>query len=347
MNTCRPDDDPTHALDDFVRRMKPGAAPAAPAMPDLSALDATLGAALHAERGADNPAGLASRPRAGRRWQPSDVQDVEDIAGQRAANRDDAPALDLGALHARRATPADAALPEVQMPAVNLAAETAQASLMPAIDLPAVDAPLPTDLQALDITLRRAGDDAAQQWRADAQAAAAPAWQPDLQALQLRPASHPRLVPAWQPGAWVGALRQVMDSRTEFVSHAGPGAARAAPVVESYPPQWLLLLWPPQRIDQPLLGRWPQQVRLTALPREQAVLAMLAGVPEEAPLWLQPDGQQVDWALAAEIALHHEPALRPFQTEGLREFIAAEREATFARLNQAYAPAGGFAVRQG
>jgi hypothetical protein len=34
--------------------------------------------------------------------------------------------------------------------------------------------------------------------------------------------------------------------------------------------------------------------------------------------------------------LHHEPALRPFQREGLRDFIAAEREAGFTKLNTGY-----------
>ena len=54
---------------------------------------------------------------------------------------------------------------------------------------------------------------------------------------------------------------------------------------------------------------------------------------------------QIDWALAAEIVLHHDSALRPFQSNGLRAFIASEREATFARLNADYArPPGSGAV---
>ena len=63
---------------------------------------------------------------------------------------------------------------------------------------------------------------------------------------------------------------------------------------------------------------------------------LLATLPADARLWLQPDGDAVDWALAAEILLTHESALRPHQVDGLRAFIVAEREASFARLNSAF-----------
>ena len=155
-----------------------------------------------------------------------------------------------------------------------------------------------------------------------------PDWQPDPTALQLRRTAHPRLLNSWQPSAWTGALREVIGSCTEFINQA------AGPVVETYPALQLLALWPPQRPGQAPLGRWPQQIRLFALAPDQIGAAVLADLPEDATLWL--GAQDTDWALAAEILLHHEPALRPFQREGLRDFIAAEREAGFTRLNTGY-----------
>ena len=46
--------------------------------------------------------------------------------------------------------------------------------------------------------------------------------------------------------------------------------------------------------------------------------------PADARLWLNPAASEIDWALAAEIVLHHDSGLRPFQTQGLRGFIDAE-----------------------
>ena len=277
MSPPTPDDDPTHALDDFVRRMRPAAAPPDDDPTSLSGLQARL----HPER-----ASAAGRPRGGtlRSGQTWDADDVVDV---------------------------------------------------PSISLPEVQAPPPVDSAALDATLRQASARAAAQSSAEALAGEAPAWQPDLKALQLRRAHPPRLLGSWQPGAWTGAVREVMAPATEFVTTASGTA------VESYPPHRLLLLWPPQRLDSPLLGRWPQRVQLSAVAADQAAETLLAEVPGAAPLWLHPAAQDIDWALAAEIVLTHEPGLRPFQTAGLRSFIEAEREANFAWLNSHYQPAPG------
>ena len=185
--------------------------------------------------------------------------------------------------------------------------------------------------------------------QAAAQQAADPAdqqhgWQPDPHALQQHRPTDPRLLAHWQPGAWTGALRVVLPASTEFVSTA------AGPVVQTYPPQHLLLLWPPQRLDAPLYGRWPQQMRLSAVPADSAAAALLALLPLDAVLWLQRPGNThdpIDWALAAETVLHHDASLRPFQAQGLRDFIAAEREATFAHLNSGYQAAPGGAAARG
>ncbi|MBP6899131.1 MAG: hypothetical protein KBC73_03520 [Burkholderiaceae bacterium] len=176
-----------------------------------------------------------------------------------------------------------------------------------------------------------------------AQAAARPddlaAWQPEPQALMLRPEASPRRLAAWQPGAWIAAVRVLSQASTEFVTTAN------GPVVETYAEHRLALLWAPPSPSQPRPQRWPQQVLLLPAEAPAMLAALLQAVPGEAPLWLLPDaghgeGGEVDWALAAEIALHQLPVLRPFQTEALRGFIAAEREATFARLNGGYqAPA--------
>lgn len=300
------DDDPTHALDDFVRRMRPAAAPAATA-PDLSGLSERL----HPERGVTPARAKGGVLRSGQRWDADDVEDV--------------PVVEVPRVPAQRHD-----IPELTLPTVDLRAEDQHAALSPDIDLPAVDNPPPPDLDSLDAATRQASDFVASQWGAETLDAAQPVWQPDAQALQLRPAQHPRLLAQWQPGAWTGAVRQVFDSTTEFVTTAN------GPAVETYPPHRLLLLWPPLSLAAPLPARWPQQVKLSAVTARDAPAALIDGLPGDAMLWLLPDPGDVDWALAAEIALHHEPALRPFQATGLRTFVDAEREATYARLNADY-----------
>ena len=304
------DDDPTHALDDFVRRMRPGAAPP-PAAPDLSGLQDRL----HPERPAGHARPKSGKLRSGQTWHTGDVVDVPDVALPRLPPEPTQP-------------------PDVTLPQVDLAGEAALAAQAPEIALPEVARPAPPDAQALDDATRQASDHVSSQWGALDQANAEPAWQPNLQSLQLRRQLDPRLLAHWQAGAWTGALREVMQPTTEFVT-TPTGTA-----VESYPPHRLLSLWPPQRIDQPHPGRWPQQVLLTALPAGPAADALLALVPGGAPLWINPAVQEVDWALAAEIVLLHQPGLRPFQTNGLRAFIESEREASFARLNDGYQPPG-------
>lgn len=281
------DDDPTRALDDFVRRMRPGAADA-PA-PDLS----DLVSRLQTER---SP--VAARPRGGKlrngqTWDADDVQDVPVVELPRAARQ-------------RQGEP------ELQLPPV----------------------PPPPDPQAVEAALRGARDRAAAQWQADGAAQSRPDWQPEAVARLPHPRADARLLAAWQPGAWIGAVREVMAGGTEFVR-----SADGQPTVQTWPPQRLLLLWAPPRVDGPTPGRWPQCLRLSAVSARQAAAALLADVPDGASLWLADDAGDIDWALAAELALLHDPSLRPFQLEGLRSFMATEREACYARLNSSYQPA--------
>jgi len=318
MNPTDRDDDPTHALDDFVRRMRhPAAAP--PPAPDLG----DLSARLHPQ-----PAPAKARGgvlRSGQRW---DAEDVDDV-----------PVIDLP-----RPAPLDSSIPLVTLPMVDLQAEQMLAALQPAVDLPPVQDATPIDRATLEAAARGARDFAASQWGDDSLAATQPVWQPDLATLQLRPAPQPRLLAQWQPQAWVGALRQVLDSRTAFTNTAD------GPVVETHAPQRLLLLWPPQG-DAGAPARWPLQARLLDLSAAQAGNAALALLPDDAPLWWLPAEASVvdvDWALAAELVLHHQAGLQAFQIDGLREFIATEREAVFARLNNGYhqPTPGGAVVRR-
>ena len=322
MHAMSPDphnDDPTHALDDFVQRMRSAVAPNA-VDTDLADLQAGLQARLHPKPASEAARLKGGRLRNGQRWDADDVVDV--------------PVLDLP-----RMPPQRSGIPEIQLPSVDLVAEDLQSALAPETSLPKIEQAAPPDDATLNDSTRHASAQAAASWQAETRRQAEPAWQPDPQALQLRRASPARLLTQWQPGVWTGAGREVFESTTEFVKTASGTA------VETYPPHRLLLLWPPQRLDAPLLGRWPQQLRLSAVPADQASEDLLKGVPEPDLLWLNSHSADVDWALAAEIVLHHEPALRPFQSAGLRAFIDAEREATFARLNADYQqPAGSAAV---
>lgn len=294
-----PDDDPTRALDDFVRRMRPNAA--ARDTPDLSDLIRRITP--------DTPAG-AARPRGGRlrsgeRWSAEDVVDVPLVEARTTPHGGDAP-------------------PEVTLPPVRTPANDAVA-----VDLPEVQAPPPADDPGLDVSVADATRAAAKQFSADPAGAHAH-WQPDIDALMLRPASNPAILSTWRPDAWIGAVREVFEGTTEFVTTAN------GPVVETYPPHRLVAAWPPQGLNAPLLGRWPTQVRLAAVARETAADLLLAQLPAGATLWVNPAAQDVDWALTAEIVLLHDPTLRPFQIKALRAFVDAEREASFARLNADY-----------
>lgn len=271
------DDDPTHALDDFVRRMRP--TPPTPP-PDLS----DIGRGLHAQPQPAAPRGGVLR--SGERWSADEVEDV---------------------------------------PVVDLPRNPPPLTTLPTIDLPTMQAPPPADEAALASALHGVRRAAAAQEVIDDR----PAWQPDPVALQLRPAAQPRLLAHWQPGAWACAVRTVCDGHTEVVS------TPQGPVVESFAPQRLLLLWQP-RADTGPPGRWPHSAWLRHADAEPATVDALALVPDEARVWPLADTTDVDWALGAELVLHHTVGLRPFQIDGLRAFIAAERETVFARLNSGF-----------
>lgn len=276
------DADPTHALDDFVRRMRTPVPP-----PDLS----DIGRSLRAQPQPATPRGGVLR--SGARWSADAVEDV----------------------------------PVVELPRTPPPATTPLT-----IDLPGLTAPAPADEAGLAASLRDVHDAAVVR----ASHADFPGWQPDPVALQLRPATPPRLLTHWQPGAWTCAERIVCDSHAEVVN------TPQGPLVESHAPQRLLLVWPP-RADAGPPGRWPHSARLQAADAGPANIGALNLVPESASVWPLADTSDVDWALGAELVLLHTAGLQPFQIDGLRSFIAAERERVFARVNDGFcqtAPGG-------
>jgi len=143
-----------------------------------------------------------------------------------------------------------------------------------------------------------------------------------------------RLLAHWKPGAWVGAARRVFGAVSQV--HSTP----EGPIVDTFAPHLLLALWAPQGIDTPFLARWPQRLLLSAVDAEDAGEELLKHLPADAELWLAE--HDIDWALAGEAVLLHDPGLRDFQLKELRAFIESERQANYERLNQAYRlPAAG------
>ena len=144
MNPASPDDDPTRALDDFVRRMRPAAQPPGAADNDLADLHDGLLARLHPEHTA-GAAGMARRNggtlRSGQTWDADDVVDVPDL-----------PEVLLP-----RVLPARSDIPAVTLPVVDLAAEQARAAISPTVDLPPVITPPPPDTDAWHGTTRPSG----------------------------------------------------------------------------------------------------------------------------------------------------------------------------------------------
>lgn len=162
---------------------------------------------------------------------------------------------------------------------------------------------------------------------------------PELELPVPRAASDPRLLAHWQPLAWTALARRIRGASAEVLQ------TPQGPLVENHAPQWLCALWLPQRVDAPLLGRWPE---LAALVHAETLFGalhqLLTELPPEARLW--PAELEVDWALVADLVLHQDAGLRPPQAQALRELVEAERGASFARLNDGYAPHGRVARRR-
>ena len=191
------------------------------------------------------------------------------------------------------------------------------------IRMPVVEAPLEVDLAGVDAVMSAAAGFAQ---RFDQSTGFADL---DLSVHPERHAPNPRLLARWQPGAWIAVRRRALGASTEFLNTPD------GPLVESRPPQWLMAAWPPQQLDDPVLGRWPELAMLGAAQEPDAAgELLLATLPDQALLWIAE--LDVDWALLAELVLHQDPGLKPFQVKALRELAEVERLASFEKLNSAY-----------
>lgn len=240
------------------------------------------------------------------------------------------------------------------------------------VDTPSIDMPQVEILDAVEVSdLDGIGLNAAASARADALETLERV--DDIEFTELTAVveryAHPQVLQAWQPGAWIGAVRLVCEAVTSIVQ------TDAGPVVETYPPQFVFALWPPQELNAPLLGRWPMRVGLTAADADHAADGLVALMPPQGRLWLsaanskataKPNAKpsarssaragsdiaadvaaEVDWALIGQLVLHHDAGLADHLLAALREFIDAEQAATFARVNDGFGqPAPGAAIAQ-
>lgn len=153
---------------------------------------------------------------------------------------------------------------------------------------------------------------------------------PPLNLPATRSRADARVLERWHPGAWTALARRVRGASSEVVQ------TPRGPQVENHAPQWLCALWPPQGLDVPLLGRWPELAMLVSAETAFGALhQLLPSLPPGASLW--PATLEVDWALLADLVRHQDARLRPAQAQALRELAEAERSASFARLNDGYA----------
>lgn len=198
----------------------------------------------------------------------------------------------------------------------------------PEICLPPIAPPLPVDTAGLGEALRAASQLAQEMAQAQADAPGG-ALTLDLPP-NTAPPAEPRLLTHWQPGAWMAVRRRALGASTAVLNTPD------GPLVETLAPQWLMAVWPPQGLDQPWLSRWPERAALVgADDGETAARRLLAAcVPAQASMWLAE--REVDWGLLADLVLHHDAALQPFQIQALRSLAEAERLAQFERLNSAY-----------
>lgn len=147
--------------------------------------------------------------------------------------------------------------------------------------------------------------------------------------MNLNEIDRMRLTAGWQPGAWIGVAGRAFGPVAQW-SEGEDGEA----VVESLPVQWLIALWRPQSLEQPMLPRLPVVVQLTPRQDDRAVIELLRHVPAAERMWLA--DIDVDWALLAEIVMLTDRALQPWQHRELARFIIAEREAIARRIASSY-----------
>lgn len=150
--------------------------------------------------------------------------------------------------------------------------------------------------------------------------------------MNLNEIDRMRLTAGWQPGVWIGVARRAFGPVAQVSDDDGGEDGEA--VVDSLPVQWLIALWRPQTLEQPMLPRLPAVVQLTSRQDDRAVIELLRHVPPVQRMWLA--DIDADWALLAEIVMLTDRTLRPWQLRELARFIIAEREATARRIAASY-----------
>lgn len=148
--------------------------------------------------------------------------------------------------------------------------------------------------------------------------------------MNLNDVDRMRLTAGWQPGVWVGVARRAFGPLAQWFD----GDDGEPPRVDNLPVQWLIALWRPQSLEQPMLPRMPVMVQLTSRQDDRAVIELLRQVPPGGRMWLA--DTDVDWALMAEIVMLTDRTLQPWQHRELARFIVTEREATARRIAASY-----------
>jgi hypothetical protein len=98
------------------------------------------------------------------------------------------------------------------------------------------------------------------------------------------------------------------------------------------PPHFLAAAWPPAARGP---TRWPEVVVIGSPAPDNALAELCNRLPADVHLFLV-DADAVDAALAGEILLAADRNLEPYQRDGVRAFVAAERARVAARVAQDY-----------
>jgi hypothetical protein len=137
--------------------------------------------------------------------------------------------------------------------------------------------------------------------------------------LPLASAALRRLRRKYNPGDCIGAVRRVHGAVTAIAADNDAGE------LETYPPQFLAVMWQPQDPDRPFMPRWPCYAALAAPGVAAAVSKLLAVVPRRSRLRLAAP-TEIDWVVMARVVMLGEQRLEPHQYRELQAFIEAEQQ---------------------
>jgi hypothetical protein len=132
-----------------------------------------------------------------------------------------------------------------------------------------------------------------------------------------------RLAPRFAPDAWLALCVRVVPARQHDDGEA----------IVHTPDHYLAAAWAPPEHGP---SRWPEAVVIGSPTPTRALDELLRHLPERATLHLA-GLDDVDAALAAEILLHGDRNLEPYQREAIAAFVAAEQARTRATIAARYA----------